>query len=525
MINASRVFIIVAAVAVLSSACSSLGASSPTPDTDTTPTIGSTPVPDDRPAPTAEPPVLVEKVAEPAPVNSVAIEVDGDSAELVLVTGLPNGCYESGENTLVQDGHSITVSVMNLGPGDAVVACTEIYRLEERRLRLRHVIEPCALYSVEVNGETHEVQALGPAIRCPAPEPTVSLKPLHDSDPGDGMKPVLAPIDGVEIEVAESAPPQYFLIVNSGLPNSCAKFDGYNVERQGATVVIRVTNLVPEDQNVACNMVYDTVETTVALGSDFEPGRQYTIQVNDVTHALIAEGGGSSAGRPTRAARLDEPFKLEEGESVAFTSESLEVRFDAMVADSRCPANVVCVWAGEATVAVTLAGANGEEVGKVELTLGAHPDAAYANVGDHSVTLMFLDPYPGTPEAQRQGDDPEYTAVLFVSGAFQESDEEPVPAAVGLKAEPVPGQALTVRFTAEIIGGRDNSRDLYCQGPTWEFGDGTSVASMPGCVPWTPNATVPRHHEHTYTYERPGIYEATFTYGPLGPVTVNVEAR
>ena len=128
MISITSVFIALAAVAVLS-ACSSSGASAPTAIPKATPTIGSTPTPDDSPTPATEP-AAVLKVTEPAPVNSVEIEVDGGNAELVLVTALPNGCYEPGEQTVTQDGNAITVTVMNLGPGDALVACTEIYRLE-----------------------------------------------------------------------------------------------------------------------------------------------------------------------------------------------------------------------------------------------------------------------------------------------------------------------------------------------------------------------------------------------------------
>lgn len=196
---------------------------------------------------------------------------------------------------------------------------------------------------MDVNGETFEVQALGPAIRCRAPEPTVAVEPPQDSDPADGMKPVLAPIDSVEIEVAESAPPQYFLVVGSGLPNGCARFDEYTVESEGAIVIVRVTNLVPEDENVMCTMVYGTVETRVALGTDFEPGSHYTVQVNDVTQILVTQGGGSSEGRSIKVARLDEPIEIKVGDSADLMSESLQVRFDSVVSDSRCPANVTCI--------------------------------------------------------------------------------------------------------------------------------------------------------------------------------------
>jgi hypothetical protein len=94
-----------------------------------------------------------------------------------------------------------------------------------------------------------------------------------------------------------------------------------------------------------------------------------------------------------------------------------------------------------------------------------------------------------------------------------------------LRAEPVAGEPLTVRLIAELIGGPDNNRDLYCPGEEWQFGDGTGMATSASCIAWTPSATIRRHFEQTYTYEKAGTYEVTFTYGPLGPITTMVEVR
>jgi uncharacterized membrane protein YagU involved in acid resistance len=83
---------------------------------------------------------------------------------------------------------------------------------------------------------------------------------------GDGeqepprTKRVLAPIDEVEINIAESFPPQYFLRVVSGLPNSCAEFDSYTESRDGDTIQVEVFNLVPADDSTACAEIYRTVE-------------------------------------------------------------------------------------------------------------------------------------------------------------------------------------------------------------------------------------------------------------------------
>ena len=108
----------------------------------------------------------------------------------------------------------------------------------------------------------------------PTPEPT--------------MVEVAAPIDEVEINIAESLPPQYFVAVRSGLPNACYDFNAYDVSRDGDTVRITVTNLKPEQPQM-CAEIYRTVESNIALGSDFEGGKTYTVQVNDVTETFVTQ--------------------------------------------------------------------------------------------------------------------------------------------------------------------------------------------------------------------------------------------
>ena len=87
----------------------------------------------------------------------------------------------------------------------------------------------------------------------------------------------------------ESFPPQYSLAVASGLPNACVTFAGYRLERDGYTIQIEMTNWKPADPQIACAQVYGTVETRIALGSDFESGKMYTVVVNDVTETFLAQ--------------------------------------------------------------------------------------------------------------------------------------------------------------------------------------------------------------------------------------------
>ena len=58
-------------------------------------------------------------VEQPAPIESVAIEVTGADptlANLILVTGLPNACYSFGAYDLSRDEDTIRLEVNNLTP-------------------------------------------------------------------------------------------------------------------------------------------------------------------------------------------------------------------------------------------------------------------------------------------------------------------------------------------------------------------------------------------------------------------------
>ena len=116
---------------------------------------------------------------------------------------------------------------------------------------------------------------------------------LPAGEPGSGASPsmrrVLAPIESVEIVIAESFPPQYFLHVTSGLPNGCVRFDRYEVMREGDTVRVTVTNLVPADDGVICTQLYGTVQHNIVLGSNFMSGTTYTAAVNNVTRTFTAQ--------------------------------------------------------------------------------------------------------------------------------------------------------------------------------------------------------------------------------------------
>lgn len=96
---------------------------------------------------------------------------------------------------------------------------------------------------------------------------------------------VPAPIDGVEVVIRESYPPQVAVRITAGLPSGCAQVHSHSVARSGDTITITVLNSMPGGDPI-CTMIYGMYDLTVELGSDFEVGRTYTLRVNDHTETF-----------------------------------------------------------------------------------------------------------------------------------------------------------------------------------------------------------------------------------------------
>lgn len=219
---------------------------------------------------------------------------------------------------------------------------------------------------------------------------------------------VPAPIESFSIRVAESASPQYILLVRSGLPNSCVRFGDYALAREGTAIRVTVTNLQPADKNVICAQVYGAKETSIPLGAEFEPGRSYTLVVNGVTKTFTAR---AAAGKIS--AVLGRPFQLRVGQTALVETDALEVRLVDVPEDSRCPPTVVCIQAGQARILVALS-KDGAALGQLELELGAaRQGAERAALGGYTVTLVAVGPFPAVvaPGQSR----PDYVATIAVS--------------------------------------------------------------------------------------------------------------
>ena len=121
---------------------------------------------------------------------------------------------------------------------------------------------------------------------------------------------------------------------------------------------------------------------------------------------LVLVVGCASPAQPDRVPK-GEPFDLHIGES-ALTTDDVRIKFDTVRSDSRCPADVQCVRAGEAVIALTLSRPGEVGVGRELDTTPARSSTTFLNF---TITLTSLQPYPRSDRQTRPED---YIATFLV---------------------------------------------------------------------------------------------------------------
>jgi hypothetical protein len=122
--------------------------------------------------------------------------------------------------------------------------------------------------------------------------------------------------------------------------------------------------------------------------------------------ALIAGACSNSPTGPDAVA--GRPFDLRAG-AVSTLPDGAHLRFDRVHADSRCPMDALCVWAGDATISVTLYPARGPAELREMHTQPTGSQISYAN---YLITLTALAPYPRSSQEIRASD---YVATFVVA--------------------------------------------------------------------------------------------------------------
>ncbi len=107
---------------------------------------------------------------------------------------------------------------------------------------------------------------------------------------------------------------------------------------------------------------------------------------------------------------LGKEFVLGFGQTAVIKSEDLKVQFSDVLADSRCPSDVQCIWAGEVKVSLSIHKNDQKNLGIYEFTSQAGI-LAVQNIEGYSVKLVSVNPYPISTKTIEK---PEYNLTLLV---------------------------------------------------------------------------------------------------------------
>jgi len=86
---------------------------------------------------------------------------------------------------------------------------------------------------------------------------------------------------------------------------------------------------------------------------------------------------------------IDKEFSLGIGQTANIEGEKLVIKFKAVLEDSRCPINVVCVWAGNGKVEFEILDIDGQNK---TVTLNTEEEPRVTTLKGHTLKLISLNP-------------------------------------------------------------------------------------------------------------------------------------
>lgn len=122
------------------------------------------------------------------------------------------------------------------------------------------------------------------------------------------------------------------------------------------------------------------------------------------------------------AFELNTPFTVGNGQSALLQQDDLQIKFDSVVRDGRCPSEVNCAEHGAVEILVVVQRGEGEPA-----SYEMNPDPVMVDIGwaptmvtfeDYGIELQAVEPYPERPEDLEAFDD--YEATFVVSEAAGE---------------------------------------------------------------------------------------------------------
>jgi hypothetical protein len=104
---------------------------------------------------------------------------------------------------------------------------------------------------------------------------------------------------------------------------------------------------------------------------------------------IMASIGLSAALAGPAKVPIDKEFSLGIGQTASIEGEKLVIKFKAVLEDSRCPINVVCVWAGNGKVEFEIIDIDGQNK---TVILNTEEEPVAATLKGHKLKLISLRP-------------------------------------------------------------------------------------------------------------------------------------
>lgn len=118
---------------------------------------------------------------------------------------------------------------------------------------------------------------------------------------------------------------------------------------------------------------------------------------------------GPNIAVPEGAQIYPDTLLLKYQDTIFVENKNIRISFDTLISESRCPENVVCVWAGNANLGFTFF----NEEAEYKFSLNTHMDYKRdATINGYKFTLFDVLPYQNTDSLFTEND---YSAVIVIS--------------------------------------------------------------------------------------------------------------
>lgn len=88
---------------------------------------------------------------------------------------------------------------------------------------------------------------------------------------------------------------------------------------------------------------------------------------------------------------LDKEFTLKVGQTGFFELQKISITFNNVISDSRCPSDVVCIWAGDVQIDVSI---KIQELEPINIIMTDNKDRNHYEFFGLDLILLKVEPYP-----------------------------------------------------------------------------------------------------------------------------------